>query len=144
MKTFIPNPAGVEKKWYVVDAAGQTLGRLATAVANILRGKNKPEYTPFMDMGDYVIVINAKEIKVTGKKFDKKNYYRHTGYIGGLKETTLRQMLDTKPEEVILHAVKGMMPNGTLGSKMFKKLKVYTGSDYKQTAQKPEVYKIVK
>lgn len=144
MKTFIPNPESVEKKWYLIDAAGQTLGRLSSEIATLLRGKNKPEYTPFMDMGDYVIVINAKEIKVTGKKLDQKNYYRHTGYVGGLKEKTLREMLNTKPEEVIFHAVKGMLPKGTLGSKIFKKLKVYADSAYKETAQKPEVYEIVK
>lgn len=142
MKTFMASPKSVEKKWYVIDANGQTLGRLASEVANILRGKNKPEYTPFIDTGDYVIVINAAGIKVTGKKLDQKVYYRHTDYVGGFKQKTLRETLNTKPEDVIMHAVKGMLPKGVLGSKLLTKLRVYAGSEYKQIAQKPEVYEI--
>ena len=142
MKTFMANPNSVEKKWYVIDAEGQTLGRLATEVANLLRGKKKPEYTPFVDTGDYVIVINAKGIKVSGKKLDQKIYYRHSDYVGGLKQKTLRETLNTKPEDAITHAVKGMLPNGTLGNKMLTKLHVYAGAEYAQTAQKPEVYEI--
>lgn len=142
MKTFMANPKTVEKKWYIIDAQGQTLGRLASEVATILRGKNKPEFTPFVDTGDYVIVINAKDIKVTGKKLHDKIYYRHTDYVGGLKSATLAEMLDKKPEDVIFHAVKGMLPNGTLGDKMLTKLRVYAGADHEQTAQQPIVYEI--
>lgn len=142
MKTFMANPNSVEKKWYVIDAEGQTLGRLATEVANILRGKNKPEFTPFVDTGDYVVVINAAGIKVTGKKLDQKVYYRHSDYVGGFKQKTLRETLNTKPEDVITHAVKGMLPKGTLGNQMLTKLHVYAGADHEQAAQKPEVYTI--
>ena len=112
MKTYMANPANIEKKWYLVDAEGQTLGRLATEVANILRGKNKPEYTPFVDTGDFVIIVNADKIKVTGKKLDQKMYYHHSGYVGGLKEATLREMMDKNPVCVIEHAVRGMLPKG--------------------------------
>ena len=124
MKTFMPNAATIEKKWYVVDATDMTLGRLASEVANVLRGKNKPIYTPTVDTGDYVIVINAEKIKVTGKKLDQKTYWHHSDYIGGQKETTLRKMLQEKPERVIEHAVKGMLPKGSLGRQMFTKLHV--------------------
>ena len=139
MKTYMANPAKVEKKWYVVDAEGQTLGRLASEVAKVLRGKNKPEFTPFVDTGDYVIVVNADKIKVTGKKMDQKIYYNHSDYVGGMKETTLREMMDKKPEKVIELAVKGMLPKGPLGRAMIKKLHVYAGAEHNNQAQKPEV-----
>ena len=139
MKTFMPNPANVERKWYVVDAAGMTLGRLSSEVAKILRGKNKPEFTPHCDCGDYVIVINAEKIVVTGKKLDQKMYYHHSDYVGGMKEQTLREKLNRKPEQVIELAVKGMLPKGPLGRQMYKKLHVYAGAEHAHTAQKPEV-----
>ena len=139
MKTFMPSAATIEKKWYVVDATDMTLGRLASEVANVLRGKNKPIYTPTVDTGDYVIVINAEKIKVTGKKLDQKSYWHHSDYIGGQKETTLRKMLQEKPERVIEHAVKGMLPKGSLGRQMFTKLHVYAGPEHDHAAQKPEV-----
>ena len=142
MKTFMASPSTIERKWYVVDATGHTLGRLATEVANVLRGKNKPTYTPHIDTGDYVIVINADKIKVTGKKLDQKIYYNHSDYVGGMKETTLKEMLAKKPEYVIDHAVKGMLPKGPLGRQMLKKLFVYAGPDHKHAAQKPEVLDI--
>ena len=138
MKTYMANPDKIERKWYVVDAEGQTLGRLASGVASVLRGKNKPEFTPFVDTGDYVIVINADKIKVTGKKLDQKIYYRHSEYVGGMKETTLREMLAKKPEKVVELAVKGMLPKGPLGRDMYKKLFVYAGPEHKHAAQKPE------
>ena len=134
------NPDKVERKWYVVDADGQTLGRLASEVAKVLRGKNKPIYTPHIDTGDYVIVVNADKIKVTGKKLDQKIYYRHSDYVGGMKETTLREMMDKKPERVIELAVKGMLPKGPLGRAMIKKLHVYAGPEHNHAAQKPEVF----
>jgi LSU ribosomal protein L13P len=136
--TFIAKTAEIERKWYVVDAADHTLGRLASEVASVLKGKNKPIYTPHLDTGDYVIIINAEKIKVTGKKLDQKLYRKHSEYTGGFKETTLRQMLDKKPEEVLVHAVKGMLPKNALGKDMLKKLFVYTGSEHKHEAQKPE------
>ena len=139
MKTYMANPDKIERKWYVVDAEGQTLGRLASGVASVLRGKNKPEFTPFVDTGDYVIVINADKIKVTGKKLDQKIYYRHSEYVGGMKETTLREMLAKKPEKVVELAVKGMLPKGPLGRDMYRKLFVYAGPEHKHAAQKPEV-----
>ena len=139
MKTFMANPAKIERKWYVVDATGLTLGRLASEVAKVLRGKNKPEFTPHVDTGDYVIVINAEKIVVTGRKLDQKIYYHHSDYVGGMKETTLREMLAKKPEKVIELAVKGMLPKGPLGRQMFTKLHVYAGADHNQAAQKPEV-----
>ncbi|MCD7744304.1 MAG: 50S ribosomal protein L13 [Lachnospiraceae bacterium] len=139
MKTEMVNPATVERKWYVVDATDMTLGRLASEVASILRGKRKPIFTPHLDLGDYVIVVNAEKIKVTGKKLDQKIYYHHSDYVGGMKETTLRKMLATKPERVIELAVKGMLPKGPLGRQMYKKLYVYAGPDHKQQAQKPEL-----
>ena len=137
MKTFMASPSTIERKWYVVDATGYTLGRLASEVAKVLRGKNKPTYTPSMDTGDYVIVVNAEKITVTGKKLDDKVYYNHSGWVGGLKETTLREMLAKHPERVIEHAVKGMLPKGPLGRSMIKKLHVYAGPEHAQQAQKP-------
>ncbi len=139
MKTYMANPDKIERKWYVVDAEGQTLGRLAAEVAKVLRGKNKPEFTPHIDTGDNVIVINAEKIKVTGKKLDQKVYYHHSDYVGGMKETTLREMMAKKPEKVIELAVKGMLPKGPLGRSMIKKLHVYAGPEHAQQAQKPEV-----
>ena len=138
MKTFMASPATIERKWYVVDATDMTLGRLASGVASVLRGKNKPTFTPHIDTGDYVIVVNADKIQVTGKKLDQKIYYSHSEYVGGMKETTLREMLAKKPEKVIEMAVKGMLPKGPLGREMYKKLYVYAGPDHKQHAQKPE------
>ena len=138
MKTLMASPSTIERKWYVVDATGYTLGRLASEVAKVLRGKNKPTYTPSMDTGDYVIVVNAEKITVTGKKLDDKVYYNHSGWVGGLKETTLREMLAKHPERVIEHAVKGMLPKGPLGREMYTKLHVYVGPDHKHAAQKPE------
>lgn len=139
MKSFMASTEKVERKWYVVDATGYTLGRLASEVAKILRGKNKPIFTPHMDCGDYVIVVNAEHIKVTGKKLDQKIYYRHSSYVGGMKETTLREMMAKKPDQVIKLAVKGMLPKGPLGRSMIKKLHVYAGPEHEQAAQKPEV-----
>ena len=139
MKTYMANPDKIERKWYVVDAEGQTLGRLAAEVAKVLRGKNKPEFTPHIDTGDNVIVINAEKIKVTGKKLDQKVYYHHSDYVGGMKETTLREMMAKKPEQVIELAVKGMLPEGPLGRTMIKKLHVYAGAEHAHQAQKPEV-----
>lgn len=140
--TYIAKTADIERKWYVVDATDLTLGRLASEIAKVLRGKNKPIYTPHVDTGDYVIVVNAEKIKVTGKKMDQKLYSHHTGYIGGMKQVTLKKMLETKPEEVVAHAVKGMLPKNTLGRSMFKKLRVYAGPEHNQDAQKPEELKI--
>lgn len=139
MKTFMASPATIDRKWYVVDATDMTLGRLASEVASILRGKNKPIFTPHIDTGDYVIVINAEKIKVTGKKLDQKVYYHHSDYVGGMKETTLREKLAKKPVEVVELAVKGMLPKGPLGKSMMKKLHVYAGPEHEQAAQKPEV-----
>ena len=138
MKSFMASPATIERKWYVVDATDMTLGRLASEVAKVLRGKNKPKFTPHIDTGDYVIVVNAEKIKVTGKKLDQKVYYHHSEYVGGMKETTLREMLAKKPEKVIELAVKGMLPKGPLGREMYTKLYVYAGPDHKHQAQKPE------
>ena len=138
MKTFMPSQATIERKWYVVDATDMTLGRLASEVAKVLRGKNKAIFTPFMDCGDYVIVVNAEKIKVTGKKMEQKIYYRHSDYVGGMKETTLKEMLAKHPERVIEFAVKGMLPKGPLGREMYKKLFVYAGPEHKHAAQKPE------
>ena len=138
MKTFMASPAPIDRKWYVVDAAGMNLGRLSSEIAKVLRGKNKPIFTPHMDCGDYVIVVNAEKIAVTGKKLDQKIYYRHSEYVGGMKETTLKDMLAKHPERVIEHAVKGMLPKGPLGRAMYKKLFVYAGPEHKHAAQKPE------
>ncbi len=139
MKTFMPSQATIERKWYVVDATDMTLGRLASEVAKVLRGKNKAIFTPFMDCGDYVIVVNASKIKVTGKKLDQKIYYHHSDYVGGMKEVTLREKLDKKPEQVVELAVKGMLPKGPLGRQMYTKLHVYAGAEHDHAAQKPEV-----
>ena len=139
MKTFMASPATIERKWYVVDATDMTLGRLASEVAKVLRGKNKAIFTPHIDTGDYVIVINAEKVKVTGKKLDQKVYYRHSEYVGGMKEATLREMLAKKPEKVVELAVKGMLPKGPLGNQMYTKLYVYAGPEHKHAAQKPEV-----
>ena len=139
MKTYMANPDKIERKWYVVDADGQTLGRLASEVAKVLRGKNKPVYTPHIDTGDYVIIINAEKVAVTGKKLDQKVYYHHSDYVGGMKETTLKEMMSKKPEKVLELAVKGMRPKGPVGRSMIKKLHVYAGPEHKHEAQKPEV-----
>ena len=141
MKTFMPSATTVEKKWYVVDATDMTLGRLASNVANVLRGKNKPIYTPNIDTGDFVIVINAEKIKVSGKKLDDKIYYTHSDYVGGFKSQTLREKLAKNPEGVIEDAVRGMLPNGPLGDAMYKKLFVYAGPEHKHAAQQPEELK---
>ena len=138
MKTYMANPDTIERKWYVVDATDKTLGRLASEVAKVLRGKNKPVFTPHADMGDYVIITNAEKIKVTGKKLDQKIYYHHSDYVGGMKETTLKEMLAKKPEKVLELAVKGMLPKGPLGRDMYTKLFVYAGPEHKHEAQKPE------
>lgn len=142
MKTFMANPDKIDRKWYVVDAKGATLGRLASEVASVLRGKNKPEFTPHADCGDYVIVINAAQVKVTGKKLDQKIYYNHSEYVGGMRETTLRELLAKKPERVVELAVKGMLPKGPLGRDMYRKLHVYAGESYGHQAQKPVVMEI--
>ena len=142
MKSFMANPDTVERKWYVVDADGATLGRLASEVAAVLRGKNKPIFTPHVDCGDYVIVINADKIAVSGKKMEQKVYYSHSLYVGGMKETTLRELKAKKPEKVIEKAVKGMLPKGPLGEQMYKKLHVYAGENHNHQAQKPEVLTI--
>ena len=139
MKSFMASPATIERKWYVVDAEGCTLGRLSSEIAKVLRGKNKPEYTPHVDTGDYVIVVNADKVKVTGKKLQQKIYYNHSDYVGGMRETTLAEMLAKKPEKVVELAVKGMLPKGPLGRAMIKKLHVYAGAEHNNQAQKPEV-----
>ena len=139
MKTFMASPATIERKWYVVDATNMTLGRLASEVAKVLRGKNKAIFTPHIDTGDYVIVINASKVKVTGRKLDQKIYYHHSDYVGGMKKTTLREMLAKKPEKVVELAVKGMLPKGPLGREMYTKLHVYAGPEHQHAAQKPEV-----
>ena len=139
MKTFMASPATIDRKWYVVDATDMTLGRLASEVAKVLRGKNKPIFTPHIDTGDYVIVVNADKVKVTGKKLDQKIYYHHSDYVGGLKEATLREMMAKKPEKVVELAVKGMLPKGPLGRQMYTKLHVYAGPEHQHAAQKPEV-----
>ena len=138
MQTYMANPDKIERKWYVVDADGCTLGRLASRVASVLRGKNKPQFTPHVDTGDYVIIVNADKIKVTGKKLEQKIYYNHSDYVGGMRETTLKEMLAKKPERVIELAVKGMLPKGPLGRSMYTKLFVYAGPEHKHEAQKPE------
>ncbi|MBE3583596.1 MAG: 50S ribosomal protein L13 [Limnochordaceae bacterium] len=138
-KTFMAKPGEVERKWYVIDASDQPLGRLASRVATILRGKNKPEFTPHVDTGDFVIVVNGAKVRLTGRKLDQKRYYRHTGYPGGIKETTARALLAKHPERVIENAVRGMLPDGTLGRAQFRKLKVYAGPNHPHQAQKPQV-----
>ncbi len=141
MKTYMPSASSIERKWYVVDAADMTLGRLASEVAKVLRGKNKPEYTPFLDMGDNVIIVNAEKIKVTGKKMEQKIYFRHSAYVGSAKYTTLREMMEKKPVKVVEKAVRGMLPSGRLGDQMYTKLHVYEGPEHKHAAQKPEELK---
>ena len=138
MQTYMANPDKIERKWSVVDAEGCTLGRLASGVASVLRGKNKPQFTPHVDTGDYVIIVNADKVKVTGKKMDQKIYYHHSDYVGGMKETTLKEMMAKKPEKVVELAVKGMLPKGPLGREMYTKLFVYAGPEHKHEAQKPE------
>ncbi len=142
MKSFMASPSNIERKWYVVDATGHTLGRLSSEIAKVLRGKNKPTYTPHIDTGDYVIVINADKIKVTGKKMDDKVYYSHSDYVGGFKATTLREKMAKEPTFAVENAVKGMLPKGPLGRQMLKKLFVYAGPEHKQQAQKPEALEI--
>ena len=142
MKSFMASPATIERKWYVIDAEGQTLGRLSSEIAKILRGKNKPTFTPFIDTGDNVIVVNAEKVKVTGKKLEQKIYYKHSDYPGGMRETTLKEMLDKKPTDVITLAVKGMLPKGPLGRSMIEKLHVYAGAEHPHAAQKPEALEI--
>jgi len=141
MKTFIPKKNDIEQKWYVVDAAGMPLGRLASRVAKILMGKHKPTYVPFLDTGDYVIVVNASKVELTGRKLDQKFYRRHTGYLGGLKEIQAKKLYATHPETYVQSAVKGMLPKNKLGRKMFKKLKVFSGPEHDHQAQKPEELK---
>ena len=141
MNTYMANPDKVERKWYVVDADGMVLGRLASEVAKVLRGKNKPIFTPHADTGDYVVIVNAAKVKITGKKLSQKIYYNHSEYVGGMRETTLAEMMAKKPEKVIELAVRGMLPKGPLGRSMLKKLHVYAGPDHAQQAQKPEELK---
>ena len=142
MNTYMANAQTVERKWYVVDADGMVLGRLASQVANILRGKHKPTYTPHVDCGDYVIIINSDKVVLTGKKLDQKIYYHHSGYVGGLKETKYRDLMAKKSDFAVKHAVKGMLPKGPLGYAMIKKLKVYGGAEHPHTAQQPKVLEI--
>ena len=144
MKSFMASPSTIERKWYVIDATGHTLGRLSSELAAILRGKNKPTYTPHIDTGDYVIVINAEKIKVTGKKMEQKIYYNHSEYIGGMRETTLAELMAKKPTDVITLAIKGMLPKGPLGRSMITKLHVYAGPEHEQASQQPEVLEIKK
>ena len=139
MKTYMASPADIERKWYVVDATGYTLGRLSSEIAKILRGKNKAVFTPHIDTGDYVIVVNAEKVKVTGKKLQQKVYYNHSDYVGGMRETTLAELLAKKPEKGLELAVKGMLPKGPMGRDMIKKLHVYAGPEHANQAQKPEV-----
>ena len=142
MKSYMARPRTVERNWYVIDAEGQTLGRLATEIARLLRGKNKPQYTPHIDTGDFVVVVNAEKVTVTGKKAEQKVYYRHTGYPGGLKETSYEVMLDRKPTEVLRKAIRGMMPKTRLARQQFKKLKLYAGPEHRHEAQDPQPYEV--
>ncbi len=142
MRTFSARPQDVKRHWYLVDAEGKTLGRLASEIAKILRGKHKPIYTPHVDCGDFVIVVNAEKVRVTGRKEEQKNYYRHSGYPGGLKVVPLWKMRNTHPERIIEHAVRGMLPKGPLGRRMLRKLKVYAGPEHPHAAQKPEKLEI--
>ena len=144
MKTFMANAQNVERKWYVVDADGMVLGRLASQVANILRGKTKPIYTPHVDTGDHVIIINASKIVLTGKKLDQKYYYHHSGYPGGLRETKYRALIAQKPEFAVRHAIVGMLPKGPLGRQMATKLRIYANDQHEQAAQKPELLELIK
>lgn len=142
MKTFVAKPSTIDRDWYIVDASGKRLGRLATQIADTLRGKNKPQYTPNIDTGDFVVVVNAEKIAVTGNKLEDKIYYRHTGYPGGIKQRTLGEMLERQPEEVIRKAVRGMMPKNRLGRAQLKKLKIYAGPDHPHEAQQPSELEI--
>lgn len=142
MKTYMARPLEVERKWYVIDAEGKTLGRLASEIARILRGKNKPRYTPHVDTGDFVVVVNADRVSVTGRKAEQKLYRRHTGYPGGLRETSYEQMMERKPVEILRKAVYGMMPKTRLGRQQFRKLKIYAGPDHPHEAQRPETYEV--
>ena len=142
MKTFMQKKESVDRKWYVVDAEGKTLGRLATKVATVLKGKHKATYTPHIDCGDYVIIVNAEKVKLTGNKLNDKMYYNHSGYVGGLRERNAKTMIENYPEEMIERAVKGMLPKGRLGRQMYKKLFVYAGPEHKQEAQKPIELKV--
>ncbi len=142
MKTYTAKPSDIKQDWYIVDASGKTLGRLATEIARRLRGKHKPEYTPHMDTGDYIVVINAKEVKVTGNKTTDKIYHHHTGFPGGLKSITFDKLIAKKPERIIEKAVKGMLPRGPLGRDMYRKLKVYPGAEHKHSAQQPKALEI--
>ena len=144
MKTFMANAQNVERKWYVVDAAGMTLGRLASQVAAILRGKNKPTFTPHFDAGDFVIIVNASTVEMTGKKLDQKYYYHHSGYPGGLKSISYRKLMAEKPEFAVKHAIVGMLPKGPLGRQMARKLRVYAGPEHEHAAQQPEVLELIK
>ena len=139
-KTYSAKPSEVESKWYIIDAAGKPLGRVATEAAKLLRGKHKPTFTPNIDTGDHVIILNCKEVVLTGRKLDQKVYRHHSGYIGGMKETTAREMMDKKPEEMMYLAIKGMLPKNSLGRQSIKKLRVYAGSEHENAAQKPEVW----
>jgi len=138
MKTYVAKPSEIQRQWYVVDAAGQNLGRLASEVAKVLRGKHKPSYTPFLDTGDFVIIINASKLNLTGNKLDQKMYRYHSGYIGGLKETSYRKLMQTKPEKAFELAIKGMLPKNAMGRQMYRKLKVYAGDKHEQAAQQPQ------
>jgi large subunit ribosomal protein L13 len=142
MKTFMPKAENIERKWYIVDAEGQTLGRLASEVAKVLSGKCKPIYTPHVDTGDHVIIINAEKIVVTGKKADQKLYRHYTGYVGGLKEISYKDLMIKKPEDILMHAIKGMLPKNKIGRQMLKKLRIYKGSEHKHDAQQPEVLEL--
>jgi large subunit ribosomal protein L13 len=142
MKSFMARPREVERKWLLIDAEGQTLGRLATEIARLLRGKDKPQYTPHVDTGDFVVVVNAEKVVVTGKKAEQKVYYRHSGYPGGLKTTSYEEMLERKPTEILRRAVKGMMPRTRLGRQQLKKLKIYAGPEHPHEAQRPESYEV--
>ncbi|MCQ2534806.1 MAG: 50S ribosomal protein L13 [Clostridia bacterium] len=142
MKTYVATPATVDRKWLVIDASGKTLGRLATEVAMLLRGKHKPTFTPFVDTGDYVIVINASKMVLTGKKLEQKMYRYHSGYAGGLKETSYKNLMNNNPEKALEIAVKGMLPKNSLGRQMFRKLHVFAGAEHNMQAQKPEAYEI--
>ena len=144
MKTFMANAQNVERKWYVVDAAGMTLGRLASQVAAILRGKNKPTFIPHFDAGDFVIIVNASKVEMTGKKLDQKYYYHHSGYPGGLKSISYRKLMAEKPEFAVKHAIVGMLPKGPLGRQMARKLRVYAGPEHEHAAQQPEVLELIK
>jgi large subunit ribosomal protein L13 len=142
MKSYMARPLEVERKWYVVDAEGQTLGRLATEIATVLRGKNKPQYTPHVDTGDFVVVVNAEKVVVTGKKAEQKVYRRHSGYPGGLKETSYEQMMERRPTEILRRAVKGMMPKNRLARQQLRKLKIYAGPEHPHAAQDPQPYEV--